>query len=74
MTGGFRYGNMSQDLIARQDVATATGLVTVDTDVDFEGFGLLLGLDAERRSCRTGLMCYSKALSSFLAELLRAFE
>lgn len=65
--GGFRYGNMSQDLIARQDVATATGLVTVDTDVDFEGFGLLLGLDAERRSCRTGLMCYSKALSSFLA-------
>jgi hypothetical protein len=67
MTGGFRYENMSQDLIARQDVATATGLVTVDTDVDFEGFDLLLGLDAERRSCRTGLMCYSKALSSFLA-------
>ena len=65
--GGFRYGNMSQDLTARQDVSTATGLVTVDTDIDFEGFGLLLGLDAERRSCRTGLMCYSKALSSFLA-------
>ncbi|MGI9472515.1 MAG: Lpg1974 family pore-forming outer membrane protein [Rubripirellula sp.] len=65
--GGFRYGNMTQDLTARQDVATATGLVTVDTDVDFDGFGLLLGLDAERRSCRTGLMCYSKALTSFLA-------
>ena len=66
-SGGFRYGNMSQDLTARQNISVASGLVTVDTDVDFEGFGLALGLDAERRSCRTGMMCYSKALSSFLA-------
>lgn len=66
-SGGFRHGNMTQDMIARQDISVATGLVTVDTDVDFEGFGLMMGLDAERRSCRTGMMCYSKALSSFLA-------
>ena len=66
-SGGFRYGNMSQDLTAEQDISVATGLVTVDTDIDFEGFGLALGVDAERRSCRTGMMCYSKALSSFLA-------
>ena len=27
-SGGFRYGNMTQDLIARQDISVATGLVT----------------------------------------------
>lgn len=64
---GFRYGNMEQDLQAYQDISTATGLVTVDTDVDFDGFGLLLGVDGERRSGRTGLMCYGRAQSSFLA-------
>jgi hypothetical protein len=29
----------------QEDISVATGLVTVDTDVDFEGFGLMMGLD-----------------------------
>lgn len=64
---GFRYGKMEQDLITQQQVSVATGLVTNDVDVDFNGFGMTFGIDGERRSCHSGLMIYGKALSSFLA-------
>ena len=64
---GFRYGQMEQDLITQQEVSVATGLVTNDIDVDFDGFGLSLGLDGERRSAHSGLMVYGRGLSSFLA-------
>ena len=64
---GFRYGQMEQDLITQQEVSVATGLVTNDIDVDFNGFGLSLGLDGERRSPCSGLMVYGRGLSSFLA-------
>lgn len=63
---GFRYGSMEQDFRAQQEVSVATGLVSVETDVDFYGFGMMFGVDAERRSPCTGLMVYGKALSSFL--------
>jgi hypothetical protein len=63
---GFRYGQMSQDLLTGQEVSVATGLVTNKIDVDFDGFGMIFGLDAERRSPCTGMMVYSKALTSFL--------
>ncbi len=66
-TAGFRYGNMEQDLLTQQEVSVATGLVTNDIDVDFNGFGMTFGLDGERRSCHSGLMIYGSALSSFLA-------
>ncbi|QDV55946.1 Lpg1974 family pore-forming outer membrane protein [Rosistilla oblonga] len=65
-SGGFRYGQMEQGLLAQQDISVATGLVTVDTDIDFNGFGLLMGIDAERRSCKTGMLCYTKGVASFL--------
>ncbi|QDV69417.1 hypothetical protein Poly24_31330 [Rosistilla carotiformis] len=65
-SGGFRFGSMEQSLHAQQEISTATGLVTVDTDIDFNGFGLLLGLDAERRSGKSGMLCYSKGMASFL--------
>jgi len=64
---GFRYGHMEQDLTATQERAIATGNVTVDTDVDFDGFGMLLGLDAQRRSPGSGLMIYGRGVTSFLA-------
>lgn len=65
-SGGFRYGNMEQVFVASQEIGAPTGLTTVGTDVDFEGFGLTLGLDAERRSCKTGMLIYGRGVSSFL--------
>ncbi len=64
---GFRYGNIEQDFIAQQNVATATGLVTNTTAVDFNGFGMLFGLDGERRFKHHGLSMYGRGISSFLA-------
>jgi hypothetical protein len=64
---GFRYGQIEQDLQTQQQVSVATGLVNNDVDVDFDGFGLSLGLDGERRSHCTGLMVYGRGLTSFLA-------
>lgn len=64
---GFRYGSMQQDMLVVQEFAVATGLTAVDTDLNFDGFGMMFGVDAERRSCHSGLMIYGKALSSFLA-------
>lgn len=66
-TAGFRYGNLEQDFLGVQERAVATGNVTVDSDVDFDGFGMLFGVDATRRSCESGLMIYGRGLSSFLA-------
>ncbi|TWT98433.1 Lpg1974 family pore-forming outer membrane protein [Stieleria varia] len=64
---GFRYGNMEQNLLAQQQVSVATGLVDVDVNMDFNGFGSMFGIDAERRSPSTGMLIYAKGLSSFLA-------
>ena len=65
-SGGFRYGNLEQDFVSQQNVGAPNGLTTVGTDLDFEGFGLTLGLEAESRSCKTGLLIYGRGLSSFL--------
>lgn len=64
---GFRYGELEQDFASLQEVSVATGLVLNDVDVDFSGFGMMFGVDGERRSCHTGLRLYGKALASFLA-------
>jgi hypothetical protein len=64
---GLRYGQLKQNLLTAQEVSVATGLVSNKIDVDFDGFGMMFGVDAERRSPCTGLMVYGKALSSFLA-------
>jgi hypothetical protein len=64
---GFRYGEMGQELVAEQLMAVATGLDTVNVDVDFNGFGMMFGVDGERRSCQTGLMIYGRGVTSFLA-------
>ena len=65
-SAGMRYGNMQQALSTRQNVSVATGLVGVDTEINFDGFGFMAGLDAERRSCTSGMLCYTKGFASFL--------
>lgn len=64
---GVRYGNLEQDLLTQQEISVATGLVTNEVDMDFNGFGSMIGVDAERRSPNSGMLIYGKALSSFLA-------
>ena len=69
---GFRYGNLEQDLSTLQDLQVAIGEFAVDVDVDFDGFGMMFGVDGERRSSHSGLLVYGKALSSFMAGDWRA--
>jgi hypothetical protein len=64
---GVRYGEMGQDLVVEQLMSVATGLDTVNVDVDFDGFGIMFGIDGERRSCQTGLMIYGRGVTSLLA-------
>ena len=63
---GLRYGNLEQGLIADQTVSVATGLTNVTTDIDFNGFGIIGGLDGARHSTHTGFLVYGRALGSLL--------
>lgn len=64
---GLRYGNLEQGLSANQTISVPTGLTNVTTDVDFDGFGIIGGLDGERRSANSGLLVYGRVLGSLLA-------
>ncbi|WP_404307982.1 Lpg1974 family pore-forming outer membrane protein [Neorhodopirellula lusitana] len=64
---GLRYSNLEQTLNSEQTFSAPVGLASVDTQIDFEGFGLTGGLDLERYSCETGLFIYGKAMASLLA-------
>jgi hypothetical protein len=57
---GVRYARLGQQFVAQQDIFAAAGLTTVATDVAFEGFGIRLGLDGQRRSALTGLLIYAR--------------
>ena len=70
--GGLRYGNLEQGLLGQQTVSVATGLTSVTTDIDFDGFGILAGLDGERRSKCCGGLLYGKVIGSLLAGDWRA--
>ncbi len=71
-SGGVRYGNLEQGLTGSQIIQTATGLTTVNTDIDFDGLGILAGLDGERRSQCCGGLIYGRVLGSLLAGDWRA--
>ena len=45
---------------------------TVATDIDFDGGGILVGLETERYSCRNQLHVYANGYASFLAGRFRA--
>ena len=64
---GLRYGNLEQGLSVDQTISVATGLTNVATDIDFNGFGILGGLDGERHSSTSGLLIYGRAIGSLLA-------
>ncbi|MFN9916494.1 MAG: Lpg1974 family pore-forming outer membrane protein, partial [Pirellulaceae bacterium] len=53
-------------------MSVATGLTSVTTDIDFDGFGILAGLDGERRSKCCGGLLYGKVIGSLLAGDWRA--
>ena len=65
--GGLRYGNLEQGLSVDQTISVATGLTNVRTDIDFNGFGILGGLDGERHSSHSGFLVYGRAIGSLLA-------
>jgi Legionella pneumophila major outer membrane protein precursor len=69
---GLRYGKLEQKLNTSQTVSVATGLTNMITGVDYDGFGLLAGLDAERQSQETGLLVYGKVGASMMAGNWRA--
>ncbi|MEM9365862.1 MAG: Lpg1974 family pore-forming outer membrane protein [Planctomycetota bacterium] len=66
-SAGLRYANMEQGFVGQQTMQVATGLTTVTTDIDFNGFGITGGLDLERYSCRSGMFIYGKGMASLLA-------
>lgn len=66
-SAGMRYGRLEQMLTSTQTVSVATGLTNLRTDVEFDGLGLLAGLDGERQSQETGLLVYGRIAASMMA-------
>jgi hypothetical protein len=69
---GVRYANLNQNFRAQQDIGVPFGLATVNTEIDFDGFGIGFGLDGIRRSEYSGLLVYGKASSSFVGGEFKA--
>ncbi len=67
--GGLQYGHMEQNYDFAQTVpaSVAVGTVSVDSDINFDGFGLMAGLDVERHNTCTGISVYGKGTGSALA-------
>jgi hypothetical protein len=65
--GGLRYGNLEQGISVDQLISVATGTTNVTTEIDFNGFGILGGLDGERHSSSSGFLVYGRVLGSLLA-------
>ncbi|HBJ38367.1 MAG TPA: hypothetical protein DDZ51_27165 [Planctomycetaceae bacterium] len=61
---GVRYAHLDQAVTTSQVASVPTGLTTLRSDVDFHGFGLLAGLDAERRCAPLGISIYGSTLGS----------
>jgi hypothetical protein len=66
---GARYGNQEQDF---GTMFTDNGTETVATDIDFDGGGLRIGVDAERQACNSRLRLYTRGSASFQAGRFRA--
>lgn len=60
---GGRYGMMEQQF---QSVFAVTGVRTVDTNIDFDGGGIRLGLEAEHHSTTTGFYVYGSGVSNLM--------
>jgi len=66
---GARYGQLEQ---AFRSTFTGLGTETINTDVNFDGGGLRLGLDAEHHAESWGFFLYGKTHASFLGGKFRA--
>ncbi|GAB4163024.1 MAG: hypothetical protein Tsb009_39750 [Planctomycetaceae bacterium] len=64
---GLRYGRLDQDFVATYSINGAT---TVDSEIDFNGFGPRFGLDGERLLCN-GIFLYGRG---FLSVLMGEFD
>lgn len=65
-SAGFRYARMKNRFHEYQLASPAQGLSSLDSTLRFEGAGLLMGIDAQRRSSRSGMLCFTRGLASFL--------
>jgi hypothetical protein len=61
---GLRYASLEQNFLATYFILNGT--TTVDTNIDFEGFGPRIGLEGERL-IRGGFLVYAKGAANFLA-------
>lgn len=67
---GGRYVSMKQDFLSQ--FTNATTREDVGAQVDFEGGGIRVGLDAERRACGSGWMIYGHSAASFVGGVFHA--
>lgn len=70
--GGVRYANLKQTFQAQEDVGVPVGLSTVNTSINFDGFGIGMGLDAMKRRADTGLLIYGRSSASFVSGEFKA--
>lgn len=61
--GGGRYLRFTQDF---DSTFSTIGTTAVNTDIDFNGGGIRLGLEGERHHCPTGCLVFARAASSFV--------
>ena len=66
---GARYGRLDQMF---ESTFVDNEIEDVRSDVDFEGVGLRIGLEAERHSCRTRIRYYARGAANLLAGRFRA--
>jgi hypothetical protein len=70
---GGRYAHIDQTFSAIFPFAPPDGTSLVDTDINFDGAGIRVGLEGERRLwAKTGLLLYGKTAASLLAGHFRA--
>lgn len=62
---GIRYAHLEQGLAS--EFSNATTVEAVSTDINFDGAGVRLGLEAERHAACNGFFGYGKVFASFLA-------
>lgn len=64
LVGGVRFGHIDEEF--RSTFTSSAAIETVDTDITFDGAGLRLGIEAERRATCSGLIVYGKGYASFM--------
>jgi len=69
---GLRYANLNQRFTAQENVGVPVGLSTVNTQINFDGFGIGGGLDGMRRSAYSGLLIYGRSSASFVSGEFKA--